>query len=179
MCDIAHIVITNGGYASDAGDGSGFFAIIGQSRCIYRVVNGVGKTTDIVGDGFRNGDRWCGNGVSVTPSSIISGAVLIRVGESLGALAIRDVAVNSWFTDRLQSLPASIRDGRKRDGIGCCQVHAVHRACGVRLSDGERGRSVDENGLGYIGGVSAQVTDGVSAENGNVAIIWYRLILMG
>ena len=177
--DIARIVIANSGCASDVSDGGSFSAIIGQSRCIYRVVNGVGKATDVVGDRFRNGDKRRDNGVSVTPSSIRSGTVLIRVDECFGAGAVRDVAVNKGLSDRLQNLPAGIRDGRKCDSIGCRHICAIHRACGVRLSDGERGRSVDENGLGYIGGVSAQITDSVGAKNGNVAIFWYRLILMG
>ena len=124
--DISHIVIANGGCASDAGDGGGFSTFIGQRGCIYRVVDGVGKATDIVGDGFRNGDRWCGNGVSVTPSSIISGAVLVRVGELLGTGAVGDVRDYGRFSYRLQSLPASIRDSRKQDGIGCRLVFAMN-----------------------------------------------------
>ena len=60
--------------------------------------------------------------VSVTPSSIIFNAVLIREGERLGTGAVGDVRDHGRFSYRLQGVPASIRDGRKCNGIGCCHA---------------------------------------------------------
>ena len=137
MDDIAGIVRADSGILSDIGDDGCVKTSIHQNRCMNRMINSIGYTTDVDSFWIRNCYGWCFDSVYERPSSVISCTIPIAVCIGLGSRTIVDLGVDFWFSIGLYNTVTSIFHKRKEDRI-------------------RRGHRLAINGSGSIYGTNAK-----------------------